>query len=170
MAGIHQFSSSKYIHSGSVAHFKSGVTVVGSVELLGAIYAGNYEGMSDVDDEEEVADALEVGNAIGDGTFEEWVTTIGEQVRITASGDFNGFCFIENQTLAAVGATSTWRTVSIGPASGLVNQSYFTRTYDEVGIYEHLIIAHNTSSLKTSTNMIKICIVENINNLICDLC
>jgi len=160
MAGIHQFSSSKYIHSGSVAHFKSGVTVIGALELLGDIYAGNYEGMSDVDDEEEVVDVLEVGKAIDDGTFEEWTAVIGEPVRITASGDFNGFCFIENQTLTAVGATSTWKTVSIGPASGLVNQSYFTRTYNEVGIYEYLIIAHNTSSLKTSTKGTTVTVTE----------
>ena len=64
---------------------------------------------------------------------------------------FDGFCFIENQTLTVTGPTSTWRTVNKGNSNGLSPKSFYQREngYDTPGVYEYLIIANNSSSLKT---------------------
>ena len=149
MAGTHLISSSLFIQSGSIAQFKSGIQVTGSVENVGSITAGNFIGITTDSTIE-----LNVGKANSDGTFEEWEVTIGEggttaPVRITASGDFDNFTFIENQTLEEVGSNSTWKTVEKGPSNGLIKASHYERTYNESGVYEYLIIANNNNLLQT---------------------
>ena len=173
MAGTHLISSSEFIQSGSVAHFKNGISVSSTLTSSGAIYADFFVGMStstSTPDEEIPSEfinnnLLNVGKALDDGTFEEWVVTIGgsgttQLVRITASGDFSGFCFIENTTLTATGNSSTWKTVSKGDGNGLFLKPFYERTYDEAGVYEYLIIANNSSSLKTVVKGTTVTVME----------
>ena len=83
-----------------------------------------------------------MGKANDNGTFEEWETQINQSIRITASGNFDTFCFIENNN-------NKWETVSKGESNGLFKKSHHNATYSETGIYEYLIIATNISSKKT---------------------
>jgi hypothetical protein len=94
MAGIHQISSSLFIQSGSVAEFKNGINLIGTLSSSGNITADNFNGMSTTGGD--VLPTLNVGKGNDDGTFEGWVTTINTPTRITASGNFDTFCFIKN--------------------------------------------------------------------------
>ena len=146
MAGIHKITSSLFIQSGSIAQFKGGLTSSKGLRVNGVIKSDNFDGIL-VDNN---STPLNVGKANDDGTFEEWVTSINTPIRITASGDFDTFCFIENQTLNDNNpSNSTWRTVSKGESNGLFKKSHHNATYSETGVYEYLIIANNSSSLKT---------------------
>ena len=64
MAGIHQISSSKFIQSGSVAHFKNGITSSLSLSSSGAIYSNEFVGMS-TETSNESNNVLNVGKALG---------------------------------------------------------------------------------------------------------
>ena len=138
MAGIHKITSSLFIQSGSVAQFKGGVSSSKGLRIDGVIKSDNFNGISTSN----TSTPLNVGRALEDGTFEEWEANIGEDVRITASGDFDTFCFIENDD-------NKWKTVSKGESNGLFKKSHYNETYSETGVYEYLIIATNTSLKET---------------------
>ena len=140
MAGIHKITSSLFIQSGSIAQFKGGVSSSKGLRINGIIKSDNFDGISTSNN----STPLNVGKANTDGTFEEWVTTIGENIRITASGDFDTFCFIENTN-----DDNKWKTVSKGESNGLFKKSHYNATYSETGVYEYLIIATNTSLKET---------------------
>lgn len=139
MAGIHKITSSLFIQSGSIAHFKGGISSSG-LRIDGIIKSDNFDGISVLND----STPLNVGKALENGTFEEWVTSINTPIRITASGDFDSFCFIENTN-----DDNKWKTVSKGESNGLFKKSHYNATYSETGVYEYLIIATNISSKKT---------------------
>ena len=150
MTSTHKISGSLFIQSGSAAKFLNGINITGSLSSSGHIMANNFDGISF----NESSIPLNVGKANSDGTFEEWEVAIDESgitepVRITASGDFDNFIFIENQTLEEVGSNSTWKTVEKGPSNGLIKASHYERTYNEAGVYEYLIIANNNNLLQT---------------------
>ena len=71
MAGIQLISSSLFIQSGSVAHFKNGINVTGSFSSSKAIFASEFDGLGT---NTTSIPTLNVGKSNGDGTFEEWVT------------------------------------------------------------------------------------------------
>jgi len=139
MAGIHKITSSLFIQNGSVAHFKGGLTSSKGLRVDGVIKSDNFDGILINNN----STPLNVGKALEDGTFEEWVTQINTSIQITASGDFDTFCFIENTN------DNKWKTVSKGNSNGLFKKSHYDITYSETGIYEYLIIATNTSSKET---------------------
>ena len=139
MAGIHKITSSLFIQSGSVAQFKGGVSSSKGLRIDGVIKSDNFDGISTSNS----SIPLNVGKANDDGTFEEWVTPIDEEIRITASGNFDTFCFIENTN------DNKWKTVSKGESNGLFKKSHYNETYSETGVYEYLIIATNTSLKET---------------------
>ena len=99
MAGTHLISSSLFIQSGSVAHFKNGINVTGSFSSSVPIYAAEFDGLGT---NTTSTPTLNVGKSNEDGTFEEWTTPTNASIRITASGDFDGFCFIENAVQANI--------------------------------------------------------------------
>tara|TARA_Y100000389_G_scaffold200214_1_gene240162 strand:+ start:617 stop:1060 length:444 start_codon:yes stop_codon:yes gene_type:complete len=137
MAGTHLISGS-FIQSGSVAQFKGGVSSSKGLRIDGVIKSDNFNGISIANN----SIPLNVGKANDNGTFEEWETQINQSIRITASGNFDTFCFIENNN-------NKWETVSKGESNGLFKKSHHNATYSETGIYEYLIIATNISSKKT---------------------
>ena len=145
MAGTHLITSSLFIQSGSSANFKNGINITGSLSSSGFIIAGNIEGLEPISETNSVP-LLNVGKANGDGTFEEWVTPTNIPVRITASGDFDSFCFIEN-----INSTSVWKTKSKGDSNGLIKKSFYQKPggYSIPGVYEYLIIANNNTTLQT---------------------
>jgi len=150
MVLAHSITGSLF-HSGSnSAKFDNGIELTGNLSSSGVLVAEEFLGMS--------ADAIEiplnVGKAInnddGTTTFENWIINVGETAIITASGVFDTFCFVENQTLNDNNpSNSTWRTVSKGDGNGLVKSSSFTREYNQPGVYEYLIIANNNTTKKT---------------------
>lgn len=140
MAGIHKITSSLFIQSGSAAQFKGGVSSSKGLRIDGIIKSDNFDGISTSNN----FTPLNVGKANDDGTFEEWVTSINQEIRITASGDFDTFCFIENTN-----DDKKWKTVSKGESNGLFKKSHYNVTYSETGVYEYLIIATNISSKET---------------------
>ena len=137
MAGTHLISGS-FIQSGSVAQFKGGVSSSKGLRIDGVIKSDNFNGISIANN----SIPLNVGKANDNGTFEEWETQINQSIRITASGNFDTFCFIENNN-------NKWETVSKGESNGLFKKSHHDAIYSETGIYEYLIIATNISSKKT---------------------
>jgi|TARA_R110000744_G_scaffold18309_6_gene49309 hypothetical protein len=137
MAGTHLISGS-FIQSGSVAQFKGGVSSSKGLRIDGVIKSDNFNGISIANN----STPLNVGKANDNGTFEEWETQINQSIRITASGNFDTFCFIENNN-------NKWETVSKGESNGLFKKSHHNAIYSETGIYEYLIIATNISSKKT---------------------
>ena len=140
MAGIHKITSSLFIQSGSIAQFKGGVSSSKGLRIDGIIKSDNFDGISTSNN----STPLNVGKANTDGTVEEWVTPINEEIRITASGDFDTFCFIENTN-----DDKKWKTVSKGESNGLFKKSHYNATYSATGVYEYLIIATNISLNKT---------------------
>ena len=143
MAGIHLISSSLFIQSGSVAHFKNGINVTGSFSSSVPIYAAGFDGLGT---NTTSTPTLNVGKSNGDGTFEEWTTPTNASIRITASGDFDSFCFIEN-----INSTGKWKTKEKGNSNGLIKKSFYQKTggYSSAGVYEYLIIANNSTTLQT---------------------
>ena len=143
MAGIQLISSSLFIQSGSVAHFKNGINVTGSFSSSKAIFASEFDGLGT---NTTSIPTLNVGKSNGDGTFEEWVTPTNTEIRITASGDFDSFCFIEN-----INSTKRWKTKEKGDSNGLIKKSFYQKAggYSSAGVYEYLIIANNSTTLKT---------------------
>ena len=104
MAGIHLISSSLFIQSGSAAQFKNGITASLGLTSSGNIIAEEFIG---INTSETNTSTLQVGNSINN-VYSEWETTVGTQIRISASGNFDTFMFIKNNTLSTVGDSSTW--------------------------------------------------------------
>jgi hypothetical protein len=102
MAGTHLISGS-LIQSGSTAQFKSGINVDKTLIVNGPVKSNNIIGLSSNRSATATIPTLNVGKANDDGTFEEWVTSKDTEIRITASGNFNNFTFIENQDLSVGG-------------------------------------------------------------------
>ncbi len=151
MAGIHLISGS-LIQSGSLAQFKNGISVKGETKINGSLIANIFNNVPESNIRSAGGSSnslLKVGRSLDDGTFVEWEASVGDLVRISASGNFDNFCFIENQTLEETGINSTWKTVQKGQFNGRIPQSFYERTYNEAGIYEYLIIANSTQSLQT---------------------
>ena len=155
MAGTHLISSSLFIQSGSVAQFKNGITASLGLSSSGTITADQFAGIGEIPLE------LNVGKANDDGTFEEWETTIGQEIIITASGNFDTFMFIKNNTLTTVGNSSTWETVSIGQQNGLAKRSFINQTFNTPGVYEYFILATNNTLKKTSFKGTTVTVTEN---------
>ena len=76
MAGIHKITSSLFIQSGSIAQFKGGVSSSKGLRIDGIIKSDNFDGISTSNN----STPLNVGKANTDGTFEEWVTPINEEI------------------------------------------------------------------------------------------
>lgn len=138
MAGIQQISSSLFIQSGSVAQFKSGITTP-EVSSKNSIFAQSYSNITLGGGE--ALPTLLAGSS-SDGTFEEWETTINTTIRLSASGDFNHYSFIEKQD-------NGWGVISSGSQNGLVEKSYVDITKSQPGVYEYLVLAMSTSSKQT---------------------
>jgi len=155
-----------FFHSGSnSAKFDNGLDLTGDLRMGDVLVAEEFLGMSG----DSVEIPLNVGKAIdnddGTTTFENWIINVGETATITASGAFDTFCFIENQTLNDNNpSNSTWRTVSKGDGNGLVKSSSFTREYNEPGVYEYLIIANNETTKKTIVKGTTVTVIVNNTN------
>ena len=145
MAGIHLISSSLFIQSGSVAQFKNGISASLGLTSSGNIVAEEFVG---INTSEASTPTLQVGRSI-DNVYSEWETTVGTQIRISASGNFDTFMFIKNNTLSTIGDSSTWETLSIGLGNGLNKKSFLYQTFTEPGVYEYFILATNNTTLKT---------------------
>jgi len=145
MAGTHKISSSLFIQSGSIAEFKNGISASLGLTSSGNIVASQFIGITNQDDG---LPTLQVGNSI-DNVYSEWETTVGTQIRISASGNFDTFMFLKNNTLTTVGDSSIWETVSIGSGNGLNKKSFIDQTFTEPGVYEYFILATNNTTLKT---------------------
>lgn len=147
----HLISSSLFIQSGSIAQFKNGINVTGSFYNEGPILASNFVNMIVGSDPNSLP--LNLGQEIN-GIIVTGSITVPTNTPITikASGNFDTFCFIENQTLTEIGAASTWETVSKGGSNGLTKKDNFTKEggYSSPGIYEYLVIASNNTLRRTS--------------------
>tara|TARA_B100001094_G_C18163828_1_gene790875 strand:+ start:628 stop:1095 length:468 start_codon:yes stop_codon:yes gene_type:complete len=155
MAGIHKITSSLFIQSGSVAQFKNGINASLGLSSSGIITANQFVGIGGIPLE------LNVGKGNSDGTFEEWETPINQQIRITASGNFDTFMFVKNNTLTTVGDSSTWETISIGDQNGLSKKSFINQTFNTPGIYEYFILATNNTLKKTAFKGTTVTVTEN---------
>ena len=163
MAGIHQFTSTEFIQSGSIAKFESGIDIEGNLIVSNSIRTTELTGL--VASNTSIP-TLNVGKAINndDGSinYEEWTAPINTSVRITASGNFDKFCFIENQTLTDTDTSlSTWTAVEKGTGNGLTKKSFYETSYEAAGIYEYLIIASNITTLQTVVKGTTVTITNN---------
>jgi len=101
MAGTHLISGS-FIQSGSDALFKNDVSIDGTTKINGIIKSNQINGLNfnTTDNRSINSDSplpiLNVGKSLPDGSFTEWETTVGTTITISASGNFDNFCFIEN--------------------------------------------------------------------------
>ena len=155
MAGIHLISGS-FIQSGSNAQFKNGVSVKGNTKVKGIVKANNFNNLPISTGRSSTnTSPLKVGRSLGDGTFIEWEAQVGDHVRISASGNFDNFCFIENTD-----DNNKWKTVEKGQFNGRIPQSFYGRTFDTPGIYEYLVIANNTNNLQTVVQGTTVTITE----------
>jgi hypothetical protein len=149
MAGKHQISSSLFIQSGSVAQFKNGISASLNLSSSGNIVMEQLVGVNtDIP-------ILNVGNALEDGTFEEWETSINNVIRITASGNFDTFMFIKNDN-----STNTWETIKKGTRNGLDKESFINQTFTQPGVYEYFILATNNTTLKTAFKGTTVTVIE----------
>lgn len=143
MSLIHQISSSEFVQSGSKANFKSGITS-SRLSSKGAIFA---QGFKDLGLASSNTQPLTVGTKSADGSFDECVTFTNTPFRLTASGSFNHFTFIEKRTGAS---DNGWFQISSGSQKGLVRKDFVDiEGKSTPGVYEYLILGVSTSSLKT---------------------
>ncbi len=140
---IHLISSSLFIQVGSPAEFKNGISASVGLSSSGTITANEFIGIGDN------KPILNVGSASSENIYSDWETTVGTTIRISASGDFDTFMFLKNNTLTQVGDSSVWETVSIGSGNGLNKKSFINQTFNEPGVYEYFILASNNTTLKT---------------------
>ena len=95
MTKIHLITSSQFIQSGEAAEFKNGIFASLGLSSSGKIAASEFVGMASSTEE---AFPLNVGKSILNDdntyTFENWVINVGDTATITASGNFDNFCFI----------------------------------------------------------------------------
>ena len=113
MSRIHSITSSKFVQVGSRANFKSGITS-SKLSTSGAIFA---EGFKDLGIASSTTPLLTVGTQSSDGSFDECVTFTNTDFRLTASGSFNHFTFIEKRT-------DGWFQISTGSLNGLVKKDF----------------------------------------------
>lgn len=140
MAGTHLISSSLFIHSGSKAQFKSGISS-SKITSKGAIFAKGFKdlGVGTSDEESQ----LLVGTQSADGSLVECVTPINTPIQLSASGNFNHFTFVEKRS-------DGWFQISSGSQNGLIEKSFVDiEGKSTPGVYEYLVLAVSTSSLKT---------------------
>ena len=136
MGGINLITSSIFVQRGVKAIFESGISS-SNVESRNNVFAKTYDNFKP-------PVLLKVGSASLEGDFKEWETTTGTTVRLSASGNFNHFTFIEKQPLG-------WFQISTGSQKGLVEKSFVNITKDVPGVYEYLVIAMSTESKQTIT-------------------
>ncbi len=137
MAGEHRFSGIEFVQSGAVAQFKSGISS-SKITSKGAIFARGFKDLGVGDGPE-----LLVGTQSADGSLIECVTTVNTPVQLSASGNFNHFTFIEKRS-------DGWFQISSGSQNGTVEKSFVDiEGKSTPGIYEYLVLAASTSSLKT---------------------
>ena len=102
MGGIHKISSSivdgisGFVQSGSRAKFKSGISS-SNLSTAGAIFARNFKNLNTGGGTAE--STLLVGTQSADGSFSECVTFVNTDFRLSASGSFNHFTFIEKRII-----------------------------------------------------------------------
>lgn len=151
MSRIHQISSSEFVQSGSKANFKSGITS-SKLTSKGAIFARGFKDLgvgTSAEDPE-----LLVGTQSADGSLVECVTTINTPIQLSASGNFNHFTFIEKRS-------DGWFQISSGSQNGLIEKSFVDiEGKSTPGVYEYLVLAVSTSSLKTVTKGTTIKVVD----------
>ena len=139
MSRVHSITSSKFVQVGSRANFKSGITS-SKLSTSGAIFA---EGFKDLGIASSTTPLLTVGTQSSDGSFDECVTFTNTDFRLTASGSFNHFTFIEKRI-------DGWFQISSGSQNGLVRKDFVDIDGKSTsGIFEYLVLAMSTSSLKT---------------------
>ena len=139
MGGIHLISSSLFVQSGSKAKFKSGISS-SNLTSKGAIFS---QGFKDLGTTSTVTPSLTVGTQSADGSFRECVASINQDFRLTASGSFNHFTFIEKRN-------DGWFQISTGSQNGLIKKDFVDiEGKSSPGVYEYLILGVSTSSLKT---------------------
>ena len=107
----------------------------------GAIFARGFKDLG-VGTSTEGPELL-VGTQSADGSLVECVTTINTPFKLSASGDFNHFTFIEKRS-------DGWFQISSGSQNGIIEKSFVDiEGKSTPGIYEYLVLAASTSSLKT---------------------
>lgn len=151
MAGTHQITSSLFVQSGSTAQFKSGISS-SKITSKDAIFAREFQnfnfGSSDGSSQ------LSVGMSSGDGNLIEGTVGTNNSFRLSASGDFNHFTFIEKRP-------DGWFQISTGSQNGTEKKSFVDiEGKPTSGIYEYLVLAMSTSSLKTVTKGTTVTIVD----------
>jgi len=152
MGGIHSFTSSLFIHSGSKAQFKSGIFSP-KITSKGAIFAKGFKDLG-VGVSTEGPELL-VGTQSADGSLIECITTINTPVKLSASGNFNHFTFVEKRL-------DGWFQISSGSQNGLIEKSFVdVEGKPTPGIYEYLVLAMSTSSLKTVAKGTTVTVINN---------
>ena len=152
MATILKISSSLFVQSGSAAQFKSGISS-SKVISKNAIFAREFQNLNVGSPNNEPQ--LLVGTQSADGGLTECVTTVNTSFQLSASGDFNHFTFMENR------GEGGWFQISSGSQKGLTKKSFVNiEGKSTPGIYEYLILAANTSSLKTVTKGTTVTVID----------
>ena len=148
MAGEHRFSSTEFIQSGAIAQFKSGISS-SKITSKGAIFARGFKDLGVSNSPE-----LLVGTQSADGSLVECVTTVNTPVQLSTSGNFNHFTFIEKRS-------DGWFQISTGSQNGTVEKSFVDiEGKSTPGIYEYLVLAASTSSLKTVVKGTTISVID----------
>lgn len=139
MVSKHQISSSLFVQSGSVAQFKSGISS-SKITAKNFIFAESFENLTLSNEDT----SLLVGTQSADGSLIECVTTVNTPFQLSASGNFNHFTFLENKGVEG------WFQISTGSQRGTIEKSFVDiEGKPTSGIYEYLVLAMSTSSLKT---------------------
>lgn len=139
MSSTHKITSSLFIQSGSRANFKSGISS-SNLSISGAIFA---EAFKDLGVSTTTTLPLVVGSkSLADGSIDECVVFENQNFKLTASGSFNHFTFIEKRI-------DGWFQISTGSQRGLVEKNFVDISAKAPGVYEYLVLGVSTSSLKT---------------------
>ena len=95
MGGVHQFASTEFIQSGSVAQFRNGITAIGNDSVPGISVDGSitatFDGLSSLTTP---PPTLTLTPTVNGSTITS--ANVGDVVTITAEGDFDNFCFVKN--------------------------------------------------------------------------
>jgi len=96
--GTYKFSSDIFIQSGAEAQFKSGIEATGNSDINGLSTTGTITANNFIGIEEETPTTslptLTLTTTVNDVAVTS--ATTNDTVRIAASGDFQGYCFIKN--------------------------------------------------------------------------
>ena len=151
MAGTHQITSSLFIQSGSTAQFKSGISS-SKITSKDAIFAREFQNISFASSDG--SSQLSVGMPSGDGNLIEGTVGTNTPFQLSASGDFNHFTFIEKRS-------DGWFQISTGSQNGTEEKSFVdVEGKPTSGIYEYLVLAMSTSSLKTVTKGTTVTVID----------